>query len=106
MSNRHVARLIAVAVALAPAAMAVANPAAHPAVQKATVHVKLAVNGMACKDCGPKVKKAAMAVAGVADCVVDQHHNQATVTFDPSKANLDQVIASLKKAGFKAKKTA
>ena len=60
------------------------------------------VDGMKCKHCAARVKKAAEAVANVTEADVDLENGKATLTHD--NADLDAVVAAINALGFSASK--
>jgi copper chaperone len=60
------------------------------------------VAGMTCMGCVNSVTKALNAVPGVNKVEVSLESNQATVTFDESKTNVDAVKTAIEDAGFEA----
>lgn len=66
----------------------------------APVTVTLSVPSMNCPVCPITVKRALMGVPGVHQAAVDFEHRQATVTFDDSKARVDDLTRATKDAGY------
>ena len=60
------------------------------------------VEGMKCKHCAARVKKAAEAIANVSAAEVDLENGKATLTHD--NADLDAVVAAINELGFSASK--
>jgi mercuric ion binding protein len=85
---------------LAPPAIGVA-PAG--AAQAATRTVTLAVENMSCAACPITVRKALEKVPGVARAKVDFDTKTATVTFDPSKATVEDLTWATTEAGYPSK---
>ena len=65
--------------------------------------VKLDIIGMTCASCATRVEKGLNKVDGVTNAVVNLATEKATVEFIPGKANIDQLMAAVKKAGYDAK---
>lgn len=62
--------------------------------------VTIAVQGMTCGGCVNSVTKALGRVDGVQTVHVSLEQNQATVTFDDSKTNLDELNNAIEDAGY------
>jgi copper chaperone len=60
------------------------------------------VAGMTCMGCVNSVTKALNAVPGVNKIEVSLENNQATVTFDEGKTNVDALKNAIEDAGFDA----
>ena len=63
----------------------------------------LAVSGMTCAACATRIEKGLKKVDGVVNANVNLASEKASVEYIPGKANLDQLIAAVKKAGYSAK---
>ena len=109
--NKHVGSLLVLAAVVAAPSVTLAAPpagervvpaAAAPAAQKGMINVKLSVNGMVCHDCAGKVRKVAMGLPGVKDCMVMQKLNEAVVTYDPKKVKVEEIVKKLSAAGYRA----
>jgi copper chaperone len=61
--------------------------------------ITVTIEGMSCQHCVMRVKKAIDALPGVnkSDVII----GRAVVSFDESKVNREQIIASVEKAGYK-----
>ncbi len=59
-----------------------------------------AVKGMTCAGCQAAVTRVLKRVEGVSDAVVDLQRQEATITFDPTKATADQFASVVQKAGY------
>ncbi len=64
--------------------------------------VKLDVKGMTCDGCATGVQMALKKVEGVKNAKVSFEANAAEVEFDPSVANVDNLVEAVKQAGFEA----
>jgi len=62
--------------------------------------MKLKVNGMSCQMCVKHVTHALQSVDGVTDVAVSLDAGTATVTFDPTKANLAAFTAAVTEADY------
>jgi periplasmic mercuric ion binding protein len=69
-------------------------------VWSATRTVTLSVPGMNCAACPITVKKALVKVAGVAKVNVNLEQREALVSFDDSKAAIDQLTRATTEAGY------
>lgn len=63
--------------------------------------VNLKVNSMSCGACEGKVTKALSQIEGVAEPTACSKSKKASFAFDPKKVKKEQVMAAIKKAGFK-----
>jgi periplasmic mercuric ion binding protein len=64
--------------------------------------VTLDVPGMTCKFCPITIRKALKKVPGVIDAKADFDTKTATVTFDPDKTNIDELMKATADAGYKS----
>jgi len=64
--------------------------------------VDLAVGGMTCPHCPPKVEAALCAVEGVRSAQVNLANQMAHVTYDPARAKAADLIQSIRRAGYVA----
>ena len=60
------------------------------------------ISGMNCASCVAHVEKSARSVAGVRDCRVNLATGRASIEFDPSKTNPDQVAGAIAEGGYPA----
>lgn len=60
------------------------------------------VEGMSCATCEIAVRHALQRVNGVTSALVSVRTNTATVDFDPSKTNPDQLVAAINSTGYRA----
>lgn len=85
---------------------AAVNPisAAEPAIpaQNPLKTVTLDVQNMTCPLCKFTIRKALQKVAGVVEAQVDPDVHTATVTFDPQKASVEDLIRATTDAGYPA----
>ncbi len=58
------------------------------------------IEGMMCGHCQANVERSVSTLNGVTDVNVDLAAKQATVTFDPALASLDDIKAAVKDAGY------
>ncbi len=63
---------------------------------------ELAIAGMTCAACVGRVERALRKVPGVQDATVNLVTERATVRFEPSVANVESLVAAVKKAGYQA----
>src|SRR2546421_9057571 len=63
----------------------------------------LALEGMTCASCAMRIEKGLKKVTGVKDASVNFATEQATVTYDPTQANLEQMIQKVDAVGYKAR---
>ncbi|WP_437876142.1 heavy metal translocating P-type ATPase [Sorangium sp. So ce513] len=62
--------------------------------------VDLPVEGMTCAACVRRIERALLATDGVRDAKVNLVTRLATVTFDPSAASTDALVAAVERAGY------
>ena len=62
----------------------------------------LSVQGMMCEACVGHVTKALAALDGVQAADVDLDAAQATVTYDPAKVQVSQMLAAVEDEGYEA----
>ncbi|WP_018131871.1 heavy metal translocating P-type ATPase [Effusibacillus pohliae] len=62
--------------------------------------VALGITGMTCAACATRVEKNLSKVEGVKQAAVNLASEKATVTFDPNKVSVDQLIEQVKKTGY------
>src|SRR5216684_1079912 len=63
----------------------------------------LALEGMTCASCAMRIEKGLRKVPGVRDASVNLATEQATVTYDPVQASLDQMVRKVETIGYKAR---
>jgi copper chaperone CopZ len=63
---------------------------------------KIKIEGMMCGHCQASVTKAISSVGGVSAVKVYLADNQATVTYDPKKTNVNAINAVIVDAGYHA----
>jgi len=63
-------------------------------------HVTLPVLGMTCANCVSTVERNVKKVAGVTDATVNLSSERASVVYDPSLTNLDQLVERIQKTGY------
>src|SRR5438128_8132258 len=92
--------------------MIMATEAKHPTEEhtviyedqrKAGSRAVLALEGMTCASCALRIEKGLKKVPGVKDASVNLASEQATVTYDPAQANLEQMIQKVDAVGYKAR---
>ena len=84
---------------LALAALAI-GIIASPAVMAADQMITLAVKNMDCAACPAIVKGSLQAVPGVARVAVSYTDKTATITYDDSKADVNQLTSATTNAGY------
>ena len=62
--------------------------------------ITLDIQGMTCMGCVRSVKNVLEPISGVSSVEVSLDASQATITFDPSKANIAQFKAAVQDAGY------
>ncbi len=62
--------------------------------------VTLPISGMTCASCVVHVEHGLKSVAGVQNATVNLANERATVQFDPSKTNIDQMVAAVRDVGY------
>src|SRR5216683_7105469 len=62
----------------------------------------LALEGMTCASCAMRIEKGLKKVPGVKDASVNFATEQATVTYDPSQTNVEQMVQKVEAVGYKA----
>ncbi len=67
--------------------------------------VVLNVNGMTCGMCENAIKTALLNCKGVKDAEVSHKEGKATVKVEEGKAEIDELIKAVQKAGFSASKS-
>lgn len=82
-----------------PITFALAVAVAAPA-WAASQTVTLAVQNMTCSACPITVKKALTKVPGVSNAVVSYEKQEAVVTFDDAKANVEALTKATANAGY------
>ncbi len=93
-----------VSVLVAPAAPAMRSPGGNGAVEIGSAgpaEAVLPIEGMTCASCVRRVEKSLAGTPGVADANVNFATEQAVVRFDPARTSLDQLRASVEKAGYR-----
>src|SRR5438270_10313079 len=74
-------------------------PLAQPAAESQTV---LALEGMTCASCAMRIEKGLKKVPGVADAQVNLATEQASVTYDPARTDVSQMMQKVEAVGYKA----
>ena len=64
--------------------------------------VRLAIDGMHCANCAANIEKHYRATPGVIDVAVNLANNTGKVTFDPSQASVDDMLAVFDNLSFTA----
>ena len=60
------------------------------------------IDGMTCGGCVASVYSATADIDGLDDISIELIDNQATVTFDDSKTNIEAIVSAIDDAGFDA----
>ena len=80
-------------------------PAAAPNAIANLQRVVIPVEGMSCVTCEVAVRNALKKVNGVASAHVSAATKNATVDYDPTKANPDQIVGAINSTGYRASLT-
>lgn len=64
--------------------------------------IKLAIEGMHCGACATGIQMVVSLIDGVQSVTVDYDAKQGTVTFDPAKTNIDQILKAIAELQYKA----
>jgi copper chaperone CopZ len=72
--------------------------------QSMDTHVELSVDGMTCPSCVRSVAKKLAGVVSVNSAVVDLAAGRATIGYDDSRANVEDLIAAVEQIGFHARR--
>ncbi len=64
--------------------------------------ININIKGMTCASCVGRVEKALRKNPGVKEAAVNLATEKAKVTFDPNATNLEEILALVEKAGYKA----
>lgn len=59
------------------------------------------IDGMACQACVRRVERTLKSLSGVHDATVNLAEKQATVAFDPSRIDVQLMLASIRESGFR-----
>src|SRR6266700_7695229 len=78
-------------------------PKLTPVEPETESHVTLDLEGITCASCAMRIEKGLKKVPGVKDASVNFASEQATVTYDPAQANLEQMIQKVDAVGYKAR---
>jgi periplasmic mercuric ion binding protein len=78
----------------------VAAVIASPAAMAADRTITLAVENMDCAACPSIVKASLRAIPGVAEVAVSSKERTATITYDDTKADVNQLISATTRAGY------
>lgn len=62
----------------------------------------LKIGGMTCANCQRHVGEALRAVPGVASASVDLAFHRATVSYDPEKTRVEDLVAAVVRSGYEA----
>ena len=74
--------------------------AARPA--ETTERVRLDVDGMTCASCAARVEKKLSRVEGVEESSVNYATEEATVVYDPTRVEVDDLLEAVSAAGYSA----
>lgn len=80
------------------------NKAVSQTLTRSTAESKtvLALEGMTCASCAMRIEKGLKKVPGVIDANVNLATEQATVSYDPTQTNLEQMVQKVEAVGYKA----
>ena len=70
--------------------------------ERPTANLRLAIDGMHCANCAANIEKHYRATPGVVDVAVNLANNTGKVTFDPSQASVDDMLAVFDNLSFTA----
>ncbi len=70
--------------------------------RKADSRAVLALEGMTCASCAMRIEKGLKKVPGVADAQVNLATEQASVTYDPARTDVSQMMQKVEAVGYKA----
>lgn len=93
MRNKHILRLIILALIMTFGAVAASA---------ASAIVTISVEGMHCGNCAASIKKKLKATAGVEDVEVSFEKKQAWIKFDDQKLTVAKIREIINSTGFKA----
>jgi copper chaperone len=62
--------------------------------------VTLEIKGMSCGGCVTSIDHVLQQIPGVSNVLVSLEQNNATITYEPNKAKLEQFTAAIEDAGF------
>src|SRR5690348_8043145 len=65
-------------------------------------HTTLALEGMTCASCAMRIEKGLKKVPGVLDASVNLATERGTVTYDPSRVGIEQMVQKVEAVGYKA----
>ena len=65
-------------------------------------HVVLSLEGMTCASCAMRIEKGLKKVPGIKDANVNLATEQATVTYDPTQTDIEQMVHKVDAIGYKA----
>ena len=71
-----------------------------------TTHTMLRAEGFTCPSCVSKIEKSLKALPGVSDATVHFATSKIEVDHDNAQTTVDDVVAAVKKAGYKARPSA
>ena len=77
-------------------------PKLTPVEPETESQVTLDLEGMTCASCAMPIEKGLKKVPGVKDASVNFATEQATVTYDPTQTNLEQMVQKVEVVGYKA----
>src|SRR5947209_1123091 len=64
--------------------------------------VVLSLEGMSCASCAMRIEKGLKKVSGVKDANVNLATEQATVTYDPTQTDIEQMVQKVDAVGYRA----
>src|SRR5438094_10057793 len=67
-----------------------------------TCRATFALEGMTCASCAMRIEKGLKKVPGVADAQVNLATEQASVTYDPARTDISQMMQKVEAVGYKA----
>ncbi len=78
------------------------SPKLAPVEPETEVHATFNLEGMTCASCAMRIEKGLQKVPGVKDASVNFAMEQATITYDPTQTNLEQMVQKVEAVGYKA----
>lgn len=82
--------------------MTTENPKNPGTSEQPTANLRLAIDGMHCANCAANIEKHYRNTPGVLDVAVNLANNTGRITFDPSQASVDDMLAVFDNLSFTA----
>ena len=77
-------------------------PAQMPPEEESEAHTVLNLEGMTCASCAMRIEKGLKKVPGVLNASVNLATEQASVTYDPTQTDIEQMVQKVEAVGYKA----